>query len=94
MSKQEFKQKYFTNNFYWINFNNYQTLQAIGVEFGCLNPVGTTSIIQWHDDFYNLGFRTVGNKPTKFHKECFLLAGKKATSFDNMLNDYKQIRKS
>lgn len=92
MTKQEFKLKYFTNNFYWIDFNNYLMLQNIGVEFGCLNPVGTTSVIQWHDDFANLGFRTVNNKPTRFQKECFLLAGKTATSYKDMINDYFNLK--
>ena len=58
MNKKEFKQKYFTNNFYWINETNYENLQNIGVEFDCINPSGNKSIIEWHDGFKNLGFRT------------------------------------
>ncbi len=30
--QQEFKQKYFTNNFYWVNKDNYKRLQEIALE--------------------------------------------------------------
>ena len=90
MTRKEFKQKYFTNNFYWINKSNYKQLQNIGVELGCLNPSGDISIIDWHDGFNNLGFRTYkkNNNITKFQKEPFLMHNEEATSFNAMLNDY------
>jgi hypothetical protein len=92
MTKLEFKQKYFTNNFYWVDVSNYKELQNIGIEFGCLNPSGKKSLINWHDGFQNLGFRTCDNRPTKFQKECFLLHNEKATSYEEMINDYKKLK--
>ena len=92
MTKREFKQKYFTNNFYWVNRNNYKELQEIGVEFGCVNPSGDKSIIEWHDGFVNLGFRTRNeNMPTKFQKECFLTSKETATNYSEMIISYKTL---
>lgn len=91
MTREQFKEDYFTDNFYWVNKDNYEQLQNIGVEFGCLNPCGDKSIIEWHEGFKNLGFRTYNNKPTKFQKESFLLHGHSATSFEEMMNDYRKL---
>ena len=89
----QFKNKYFTNNFYWVNESNYKKLQEIGVELGCLNPNGTTSIIEWHDGFKNLGFRTYesNNFITRFQKEAFLISGKSATDYEEMLTEYELL---
>ena len=90
----QFKNKYFTNNFYWVNESNYQKLQEIGVEFGCLNPSGTTSLIKWHEGFKNLGFRTSerNNGITKFQKESFLLHNETATNYEEMLAEYELLK--
>lgn len=90
---QSFKEKYFTNNFYWVNEGNYEQLQSIALEVGCLNPLGDKSIIQWHEGFKNLGFRTYerNNNVTKFQKEPFLLGGETATNFDEMIKDYESL---
>ena len=91
MTRQEFKKKYFTNNFYWVNEKNHKQLQDIGIEFGCLNPLGYPGKIQWHEGFNNLGFRPNGDHPTKFQKEGFLSDKESATSFEEMLDDYKDL---
>lgn len=90
---KEFKQKYFTDNFYWVNESNYKRLQEIGLEVGCLCHTGKKEIIQWHEGFNNLGFRTYksNNDITIFQKEAFLLHGKHATDFNEMINDYIKI---
>ena len=73
MEKKEFKQKYFTNNFYWVNKENYKRLQEIALEVGCLCHTGKAEIIEWHEGFKNLGFRTYekNNNVTVFQKESF-----------------------
>ena len=90
MTKEDFRNKYFTDNFYWINEDNYKELQEIGIEMGCVNPNGESSIINWHKDFHNLGFRTKDGV-TKFQKECFLVHNKTATNYNQMLEDYYEI---
>jgi len=93
MNLQEFKQKYFTNNFYWVNENNYQQLQEIALEVGCLCHTGKKEIINWHEDFKNLGFRTYekNNNVTVFQKEPFLLHNHTATDFNEMLSAYENV---
>lgn len=93
MNQQEFKQKYFTNNFYWVNEDNFLRLQEIGLEVGCLCHTGKREIINWHDGFKNLGFRTYDkiNNITVFQKEPFLLETEQATSYNNMIIDYKLL---
>ena len=94
MKKEEFKQKYFTNNFYWVNENNYQQLQEIGIEMGCVNPCGEKSIIDYHKGFRNLGFRTYehNSSVTRFQKEPFLLHNQTATSFEEMIEEYRALK--
>jgi hypothetical protein len=93
MNLQQFKQKYFTNNFYWVNENNYKQLQEIGIEVGCLCHTNKKDIIDWHEGFKNLGFRTYekNNNVTVFQKEPFLMHNETATNFDEMLNDYENL---
>lgn len=92
MKQQDFKEKYFTDNFYWVNEDNYKQLQEIGVEIGCVNPNGDSSIINWHEGFHNLGFRTA-NGITKFQKECFLGYNQTPTNYNEMLENYDKINK-
>lgn len=91
MSVADFKQKYFTNNFYWVNENNYLQLQEIGLKVGCLCHTGKKEIISWHVGFNNLGFRTYNknNNITVFQKEPFLMHNETATDFYEMWNDYE-----
>lgn len=93
MNLQEFKQKYFTNNFYWVNKNNYKQLQEIALEVGCLCHTGKKDIINWHEGFKNLGFRTYekNDNVTVFQKEPFLLHNQTASNFEEMLNDYENV---
>lgn len=86
--KQEFKQKYFFDNFYWINKENYKKLQEIAIEMGCICHTGSAEIIEWHEGFNNLGFRTYNNNVTVFQKEAFLLHNQTATDFNEMLIAY------
>lgn len=93
MNLQEFKQKYFSNNFYWVNENNYKQLQEIALEVGCLCHTGKKAIINWHEGFNNLGFRTYqkNNNITVFQKEPFLVHNETATNFDEMLINYENV---
>lgn len=93
MTKTEFKTKYFTNNFYWVNENNYKKLQEIAIEVGCLCHTGKAQIIEWHEGFNNLGFRTYekNSNITVFQKESFLLYNQKATDFNEMISNYGLI---
>ena len=93
MTRKEFKDRYFTNNFYWVNKDNYKKLQEIGIEFDCLNPSKQKKIINWHDGFKNLGFRTYekNNNITVFQKEPFLLHNDIATNYNKMLEDYLSL---
>ena len=93
MNLQEFKQKYFTNNFYWVNENNHQQIQEIALEVGCLCHTMKKDTIKWHEGFKNLGFRTYekNNNVTVFQKEPFLLHTETATNFDEMLKDYESV---
>ena len=91
--QQESKQKYFTNNFYWVNKENYKRLQEIALEVGCLCHTGKAEIIEWHEGFKNLGFRTYekNNNVTVFQKEPFLLHNQTATDFNEMLSAYENV---
>ena len=91
--EQEFKQKYFTNNFYWVNKENYKRLQEIAIEVGCLCHTGKAEVIEWHECFKNLGFRTYekNNNVTFFQKEPFLLHNQMATDFNEMLSAYENV---
>ena len=92
MRRIDFIEKYFTNNFYWVNSENFKTLQEIGIEMNCVNPIGEKSIIDLHDGFNNLGFRTK-NEITKFQKECFLTSSETATDYNEMLINYNNLLK-
>jgi len=93
MTKQEFKQKFFTDNFYWADETNSEQLQKIGIEVGCLCHTGNPEIINWHEGFKNLGFRTYekNDNVTMFQKEPFLLNSQKATDFEDMINAYSEL---
>lgn len=95
MNAEKFKKKYFTNNFYWVDNANYAILQEIALSVGCLCHTGKKEIIEWHDGFKNLGFRTYEKNffVTVFQKEPFLSAGEQATDYNQMLNDYKNLTK-
>lgn len=90
MNRMTFIEKYFTDNFYWVNANNFKKLQEIAIEMNCVNPNGEKSIIDLHDGFTNLGIRTK-NGISKFQKECFLVYGKTATDYDEMISSYETI---
>lgn len=89
MTPKEFKEKFFTNNFYWVNEHNHKQLQEIAIEVGCLCHTGKREIIEWHDGFTNLGFRTYenNNNVTVFQKEPFLLSHESATDFNEMIKN-------
>ena len=90
MKRIDFINKYFTDNFYWINKDNFKKLQEIAIEMNCVNPIGNKSIIDLHDGFVNLGIRTKDGI-TKFQKECFLVYGKEATNYGEMISDYETL---
>jgi hypothetical protein len=90
----EFKQKYFTNNIYWVNEHNCKTIQAIAMEVGCLCHTMKPEFIEYHDGFQCLGFRTYekNNNATVFQKEPFVLAHEKASDYKSMVKEYSAIR--
>ena len=90
---QDFKDKYFTNNFYWVDESNYLELQKIGIKLGCLCHTKKPEIINWHEGFVNLAFRTYekNDNITVFQKEPFLCGNEKATSFNEMIYEYKLL---
>jgi hypothetical protein len=94
MDLKEFKQKYFTNNFYWVNENNHQQLQEIALKVGCLCHTMKKDIIKWYKGFVNLGFRTYekNRNITVFQKEPFLIHNENATNFDEMFTDYQRLK--
>jgi len=96
MNKEEFKRKYFTNNFYWVTKNNYLKLQEIGIEVGCLCHTFYATCIKWHEGFVNLGFLTYekNNNVIVFQKDPFLMEGESATRYEDMLADYQKMNKS
>ncbi|MCK9417296.1 hypothetical protein M0Q97_11670 [Candidatus Dojkabacteria bacterium] len=53
MTRQEFKEQFLTNAFYWITEDNYLRLQNIFQEFGIKCHTGEGSI-SWHTGFKNL----------------------------------------
>jgi len=91
MKLEEFKAKYFTNNFYWINKHNCEGIQMIGLEVGCLLHTGEKDFITWEEGITNLGYRTKGGQ-TYCQRECFLAGGKKATDTGKMIADYKELK--
>ena len=54
---------------------------------------GKAEIIEWHEGFKNLGFRTYekNNNVTVFQKEPFLLHNQTATDFNEMLSAYENV---
>lgn len=92
MKKEDFKKLYFTNNFYWIKLSNYKIIQQIGVEMGCVNSIGGTDLINMHEGFKNIGFRTNTHGQTKFQKEAFLLHNESATDPNEMIIAYNSMK--
>jgi len=92
MTRVEFKKKFFTDNFYWITKTNHIELQKIGLEMGCLLCNGEKDIINWHEGFNSLGFRTKENI-TYFQKEIFLTEKETSTNYMEMLREYKKLEK-
>jgi len=62
MTRQEFKEQFLTNAFYWITEDNYLRLQNIFQEFGIKCHTGEGKI-SWHIGFKNL----LTFKPDKYH---------------------------
>ena len=93
MELKEFKDKYFTDNFYWVDENNYKQLQEVAIEVGCLCHTMEKEIIEWHTGFTCLGFRTYekNNNVTVFQKEPFLMHNESATDYDEMLSAYQGL---
>lgn len=100
MNLKEFKSKYFTNNFYWVDENNFEKLQEIAFSVGCRWCTKDKKIIKWisevsKDKFphNNLAFRTTleNDNITQCQAEPFLSYKEEATDFDKMLKDYKNI---
>lgn len=62
MTRQEFKEQFLDNAFYWVNEDNYIRLQNIFQEFGIKCHTGEGNI-SWHTGFKNL----LTFKPDKHH---------------------------
>jgi len=93
MEEKEFKEKYFTNNFYWVNESNFLELQRIGLEVGCLCFTMEKETIDWNWSVKNLGFRTYerNGNITVFQREPFLLENETATDYDKMIVEYNNL---
>ena len=88
--KEEFKKKYFSNNFYWVTFSNHIMLQYIAIEVGCLLHTGEPEMIKWHKEFSNLGFRTTQGI-SYMQKEAFLTHSENPTNYSKMLEEYELL---
>jgi len=95
MTRDEFKEKYLDNAFYWITKDNYIKLQTIMQEFGIKCHTGE-GVIGWHDGFKNLATF----KPDRFHDleyyqktDCWFPNASygEPKDYDLMLNDYATI---
>lgn len=92
MTVAEFKDKYFTHNFYWVTEDNHIALQVIGLEMGCLCHNGKRTTIPWYEGFTNLGFRTnTTTDTTMFQIEHCIPHTEQITDYDAMLSDYKGL---
>ena len=53
MTRNEFKQKYLIDAFFWVNEFNHKIVQNILQEFGIICHTGT-GFIKWHEGFVNI----------------------------------------
>ena len=61
MDREEFKKKYLTDAFYFVeNKDDFVMLQTIGIWFGFKNPIGDTSLIAY--DLYDVS-KAIAPKP-------------------------------
>lgn len=97
MTKQEFKEKYLTNAFYWVNEDNYLKLQDIFQEFGIKCHTGNHNLIGWHEGFKNL----VTFPPDKWHDfeyyqkvDCWFPNARygEPKDYELMLSEYDKLK--
>jgi hypothetical protein len=64
ISRAEFKEKYLSNNFFWVSSEEQaDKIQSIMLEFGLRCHTGDKSKIKWHEGFKNI----VAFPRDKFH---------------------------
>jgi hypothetical protein len=65
MEREEFKKKYFTDNFYWLQLCDFQELQRIAIEMG----------LTWHTGDIDIMQESPHNNLVMFKGEYFQSAG-------------------
>ncbi len=70
MTKEDFKQKYLVDAFFWINKDNYLLVQGVLQSFGYKSPTGD-GFISWHEGFKNLAtFKASKFKNFDYYQKC------------------------
>ena len=105
MNRDEFKNKYLTNAFFFVDSRyQFEKLQEIGIEFGLVSPTGDKSLIEY--DMYNVS-TSIAPKPNvnvaknltffpdgRFQKSSFWVKGARygePKSFDKFIKDYNSL---
>ena len=91
MKRDEFKNKYFNKNFYWINDDNFVKIQEIAIEMG----------LTWHTGDTNIQEKTMGAienlvmfeggyfQQTAFYSPDY--GWGEPVNYDEMINDYNHL---
>ena len=98
MTKEEFKNKYLRNGFFWINKENHIKIQEIMHEFGVRCVTGS-GFIEWHEGFKNLcTFPPNGFIGHEFYQKVDMwipdLKYGEPKDIDSFLRDYSLIAKN
>lgn len=105
MNRQEFKEKYLTDAFFFVNNESeFTRLQEIGLEFGLTNPIGGKSLIKYdlHDVSKKIaprpGIKVAKNLTFfpngKFQQSGFWVRGASygdPKNFDQFIRDYDSL---
>lgn len=96
MTKDEFKDEYLKNAFFWVNENNHLKIQEIMQVFGIRSPIGE-GFIKWHKGFKSL----CTFPPDDFHEHEFYQKVDiwipnarygKPKNVENFFKDFKQLK--
>ena len=95
MSRDDFYKAYLKDAFYWVNKDNYITIQKVMQEFS-INCHTGDGIIEWHDGFKNL----LTFPPDKSHNfeyyqktDCWHPNSRygEPKNYQQMINDYNKL---
>ena len=90
MTNIEFKAKYFTYSFYWVDEYNFRHLQALALKLGLTWHTGCRKISNWKQGINNLVMFPQGH----FQRvTCYFPDAEygKPVDFEQMLSDYRHI---